>query len=68
VPTRDAKPASDIGLDLISADIITFACHVPQVPLQWIGEGRCGRLGLATKLPSGQKVTVPLTRLPRLDP
>jgi HK97 family phage major capsid protein len=36
VPVGTAKPSSDIGLDMVSADSWTFAHNVGAVPLQWL--------------------------------
>ena len=35
VPTSAAKPSSDLGLDMLSADVWTFAHYIGGVPLQW---------------------------------
>ena len=36
VATGTAKPASDIGLDMVSRAVETYAHHIPGVPVQWV--------------------------------
>ena len=35
-PINTTKPSSDIGLDMVTADLWTFAHYVGAVPLQWL--------------------------------
>ena len=38
VPVGQTKPASDVGLDMVTAEAWTFAHTIPGVPLQWLAD------------------------------
>jgi HK97 family phage major capsid protein len=38
VDVGDAKPASDIGLDMVAADVWTFAHYLGAIPLAWLAD------------------------------